>query len=316
MATSFAGKSRSLGAAAGRLSSQRSKYCAAAQREHTGRTAAAVTAAPASAAQRGRGPLRSCASPALGPQWTGCSTSTTSSSGPSRWGAVAAHLPCRAQHLDEPAIVPALAQNWQEYKLPFPWSAVLKERDDEATRQMQGPLEGFSSHSLNGPLAAAESLAQRAADDAARGPGLQRPGLELSLLDEDARLAAAAGVAQCKACSVLARHLWQGLSAWVYAWHEVPNQQHVAAYAEELCEYEVGAGAAAGPQGKESASAARRGARFSSADCRIQGCSQCAAAVSKQVAQSRPRSFTPSSTPMRFHPRINRPSATHPPLRS
>jgi hypothetical protein len=147
-----------------------------------------------------------------------------------------------------------LPQNWQEYKLPFPWSAVLKERDAEATRQMQGPLAGFSSHSLNGPLGAADALAQRVAEDAARGPTLQRAGLDLSLLDEDARLAAAAGVAQCKACGVLARQLWEGLTAWVHQHRKVPNRMRIAAFAEDLCEYEVGAGGkrAAGQQGRRS----------------------------------------------------------------
>lgn len=130
-------------------------------------------------------------------------------------------------------------QNWQDYTLHFPWSAALKQRDAESTRQLQGPLEGFSSNSLNGPLLDAEEIARRVAEDASRGPVLQQSSLDVSLLDEEANLDAAAGVAQCKVCGVLVQLLWEGLTRWVTRHHQVPNRKHIAAYAEELCEIEV-----------------------------------------------------------------------------
>ena len=41
--------------------------------------------------------------------------------------------------------------HWKDYTLPFPWAAVLKHRDDESTRNLEGPLHGFAVNSLNGP---------------------------------------------------------------------------------------------------------------------------------------------------------------------
>lgn len=59
-------------------------------------------------------------------------------------------------------------QNWGEYRLPFPWAAVLKERDVESTRALQGPLRGFAANSLNGPVLDSSSLAQLVQEDARR----------------------------------------------------------------------------------------------------------------------------------------------------
>ena len=70
-------------------------------------------------------------------------------------------------------------QNWQDYKLHFPWSAALKQRDAESTRQLQGPLEGFSSNSLNGPLLDAEEIARRVAEDASRQGQLRDQGCDV-----------------------------------------------------------------------------------------------------------------------------------------
>lgn len=61
-----------------------------------------------------------------------------------------------------------MKQQWGEYRLPFPWAAVLKRRDPEATRQLQGPLAGIPAHSLNGPLLDASALAQRMEEDTRR----------------------------------------------------------------------------------------------------------------------------------------------------
>lgn len=43
-----------------------------------------------------------------------------------------------------------------------------------------------------------------------------------------------------QACGSLARQLWAGLTRWVNRRHVLPNRKHIAAYAAELCEYEVG----------------------------------------------------------------------------
>ena len=75
-----------------------------------------------------------------------------------------------------------------------------------------------------------------------RGPGLQQSSFELTLLDDEASQEAAAGVAQCKVCSALARHLWEGLTGWVNRKRQVPNKRRIEAFANDLCEYEVGAG--------------------------------------------------------------------------
>lgn len=61
-----------------------------------------------------------------------------------------------------------MKQQWGEYRLPFPWAAVLKQRDAEATRQLQGPLAGIPANSLNGPLLDAAELTQRMEDDTRR----------------------------------------------------------------------------------------------------------------------------------------------------
>lgn len=131
-------------------------------------------------------------------------------------------------------------QNWQDYKLPFPWSAAVKQRDTESSRQLQGPLAGFPSNSLNGPLMDAGLVAVQIEEDARRGPLLQvKGGLDVSLLDEAADIDAAAGVSQCKVCGVLVRRLWEGLTRWVDARQQVPSKHRISDFALELCEVEV-----------------------------------------------------------------------------
>ncbi|KAL4856216.1 hypothetical protein ACK3TF_003352 [Chlorella vulgaris] len=131
-------------------------------------------------------------------------------------------------------------QNWQDYKLPFPWSAAVKQRDTESSRQLQGPLAGFPSNSLNGPLMDAGLVATQIEEDARRGPLLQvKGGLDVSLLDEAADIDAAAGVSQCKVCGVLVRRLWEGLTRWVDARQQVPSKHRISDFALELCEVEV-----------------------------------------------------------------------------
>ena len=61
--------------------------------------------------------------------------------------------------------------NWKDYKLPFPWAAVLKERDSESTRQLQGPLQGFASNSMNGPVLDGNELARLVEEDTRRQAG-------------------------------------------------------------------------------------------------------------------------------------------------
>ncbi len=41
-------------------------------------------------------------------------------------------------------------------------------------------------------------------------------------------------------CGTLAKLLWAGLTHWVNAQRSVPNKKHIASYATQLCEYEVG----------------------------------------------------------------------------
>ncbi|PSC76164.1 ABC transporter C family member 13 isoform X1 isoform A [Micractinium conductrix] len=131
--------------------------------------------------------------------------------------------------------------DWQEYKLPFPWSAALKERDVESTRQLAGPLRGLPGNSLNGPLLDGAAVAREVQEDVRRGPSavLQQSSLEITLLDDSASQDAAAGVAQCKACGSLVKQLWAGLTQWVDQHQAVPTKRRIAAYAAELCEYEV-----------------------------------------------------------------------------
>ena len=57
---------------------------------------------------------------------------------------------------------------WQDYKLSFPWAAFLKARDAESVRQLEGPLHGFSAHSLNGPLLDAAELERQVEEEALR----------------------------------------------------------------------------------------------------------------------------------------------------
>ncbi|KAL4451647.1 hypothetical protein ABPG75_007309 [Micractinium tetrahymenae] len=132
-------------------------------------------------------------------------------------------------------------QNWGEYRLPFPWAAVLKERDAESTRVLQGPLRGFAAHSLNGPVLDSGALSTLVHEDARRPPvGVaQQNSLEISLLDETASTEAAAGVASCKVCGSLVKLLWGGLTHWVNVRQQVPSKKRIAAYAAQLCEYEV-----------------------------------------------------------------------------
>ena len=42
--------------------------------------------------------------------------------------------------------------------------------------------------------------------------------------------------------AALARHLWEGLTGWVNRKRQVPNKRRIEAFANDLCEYEVGAG--------------------------------------------------------------------------
>ena len=63
-------------------------------------------------------------------------------------------------------------------------------------------------------------------------------------MDDEASQEAAAGVAQCKVCASLARHLWGGLTAWVNRHRQVPSKKRIEAFAADLCEVEVGAGVA------------------------------------------------------------------------
>ena len=123
--------------------------------------------------------------------------------------------------------------HWQEYKLPFPWSTALRQRDAEATRQLQGPLQGFAANSMNGPLLEAGAISKLMEEDAARWAAVssvhsmqweearrqgrrcahadprraplarcraaaQQSSLDLTLLDEEASQEMAASVAQCK----------------------------------------------------------------------------------------------------------------------
>ncbi|KAI7838050.1 hypothetical protein COHA_008133 [Chlorella ohadii] len=128
--------------------------------------------------------------------------------------------------------------HWQDYKLPFPWSAALKQRDAESTRQLQGPLAGFPANSMNGPVMGSAELAHLVEEDARRASA-QESSLDLTLLDEEANQELAAGVAQCKVCGALAKQLWAGLTAWVARRQQLPNRKRIAAYAGQLCEYEV-----------------------------------------------------------------------------
>ena len=129
--------------------------------------------------------------------------------------------------------------HWQDWKLTFPWSAALRQRDGEGQRQLQGPLARFAANSMNGPLLDAANIAARVQEDAARcaftwqqrrvawcrqpgvacgpPPGPTRPiaaccrasqqqsSLDLTLLDEEASQELAASVAQCKVRPRMAR---------------------------------------------------------------------------------------------------------------
>lgn len=59
-------------------------------------------------------------------------------------------------------------QDWLQYKLPFPWSTAMKQRDVESTRQLQGPLRGFPLNSMNGPLLDGAAVAQAMEEDSQR----------------------------------------------------------------------------------------------------------------------------------------------------
>ncbi|PRW20961.1 OS-9 isoform X3 isoform B [Chlorella sorokiniana] len=128
--------------------------------------------------------------------------------------------------------------HWQEYRLAFPWSAAMKQRDAESTRQLQGPLAGFPANSMNGPVMESAALARLVEEDARRASA-QDSSLDLTLLDEEANQELAAGVAQCKVCGALAKQLWAGLTAWVARRQQLPTRKRIAAYAAQLCEYEV-----------------------------------------------------------------------------
>lgn len=118
-------------------------------------------------------------------------------------------------------------KNWQDYKLPFPWSAAVKQRDKESSRQLQGPLAGFPSNSLNGPLMDAGLVAVQVEEDARRGPLLQvKGGLDVSLLDEAADIDAAAGVSQCKVWCAAA--LLAQAGTWVSFVTAVPASRALA----------------------------------------------------------------------------------------
>ena len=186
-----------------------------------------------------------------------------------------------------------MKQRWAEWRLPFPWAAV-KQRDAEATRQLQGPLAGFPLNSMNGPLLDGAALAAKAEEAAHKALGGGGGGsLELSLLDGEASQEVAAAVASCKVragrrapawaglraaqavwdpngllqrlvapfcrtpptemsnmhsarhsctsqvCGSLTKQLWAGLTAWVDRRRLLPSHKAIAAYAAELCEYEV-----------------------------------------------------------------------------
>lgn len=184
-----------------------------------------------------------------------------------------------------------MKQRWGEWRLPFPW-ALVKRRDAEATRQLQGPLAGWEGNSMNGPLldgAVLAAKAEEAGRKAAGGGG--GTSLDLSLLDSEASQEVAAAVASCKVrglrtagrcaaackrsaaghqscqvrraapacvaplvpyalaaapappalqvCGSLTKQLWGGLTAWVDRHRLLPSDKALAAYASELCEYEV-----------------------------------------------------------------------------
>ena len=65
--------------------------------------------------------------------------------------------------------------------------------------------------------------------------------------------ASAGGLSSCpqpharmgQVCGALAKQLWSGLTAWVARRRQLPNRKRIAAYASQLCEYEVRPAAAA-----------------------------------------------------------------------
>lgn len=61
----------------------------------------------------------------------------------------------------------------------------------------------------------------------------------VSALDEFGSVTTAATVSQCKVCSVLATHLWNGLTAWVNVHQKMPSRSEIVHYAEQLCDFEV-----------------------------------------------------------------------------
>lgn len=46
-------------------------------------------------------------------------------------------------------------------------------------------------------------------------------------------------LAYLQVCGSLTQQLWRGLTHWVDQKRLVPNRKHIAAYAAELCQYEV-----------------------------------------------------------------------------
>lgn len=125
-------------------------------------------------------------------------------------------------------------QRWGEFMLDFPWDK-FKTREPEYNRLAQ-ELADLEGHTLNGPHGNIDELV---AGDRKRGSRLRHSRFEVSVLDDQASLEAAAGVAQCKACVALATALWEGLVAWVDRHQKLPSLQHIRQFAEQLCEHEV-----------------------------------------------------------------------------
>ncbi|KAL4433388.1 hypothetical protein ABPG77_010241, partial [Micractinium sp. CCAP 211/92] len=132
-------------------------------------------------------------------------------------------------------------QNWGEYRLPFPWAAGA-----ERARRREQPCAAGPAARLCCQLAERACVGQRCAVAAGAGGCSKAPigvaqqsSLEILLLDDSASAEAAAGVASCKVCGSLAKLLWGGLTSWVNLHQRVPSKKRIAAYAAELCEYEV-----------------------------------------------------------------------------
>ncbi|GAB4819413.1 hypothetical protein N2152v2_006459 [Parachlorella kessleri] len=120
-----------------------------------------------------------------------------------------------------------------EYKLPFPWQHFAKQEPQVARLLESVP---WTKTSLSGPLGNIQAEIDR---DIKRHKDLQPSRFDVSLLDDSASIAAAAGVAQCKVCMALASALWRGLTDWVGLHEAVPSRKRIAEYAEQLCELEV-----------------------------------------------------------------------------